>query len=660
MVNLSETNLLLKDRFKIFAVGVLILCVYVAGIVFPEPLWGAHYLHFLPNWGTALFLTIGIVGVYYPIFSKGSGIELDTSNKHDILWGRLKYIIPLLAGAFANALPIAEDAYGDAYFIKPDLFILLDTWTWEMTVQSFGYNPFKPSIGVDFFFGLMGFFGYVLGVEPPQIVKPFEVVLFIVFQALWLNLVSRSVGNFEVRLALAVVGFLAPFTLIFHEHYEAYALSFTALIGFILILKRFFENPVQKRLVTLAISFLLLLKFHILFWLALPAVLIAAFHLWTVKNQRHASLLNLRNVLFFLVFPGLLVIVATYFLKGSFNGARYADINDLYTAFFVPIIPKEPAPYDRYSLFNWAHISDYFQLFFSWSPVSLFVLISIGMTTTYFNRLGAYALALLVSFFALSLSLFVINPLLGMTCDWDLFSFPALFLLAFMVEAISKSGKEFSSRLIVVPTLSIALLNLPIFVVNGVPSLISQRYESLGYHEYKHFWIGSSTLFETAIVLELDEEEKIRRLSGAVIELEPLAVKGGDNEYSEMLRQLGNIEEQGGNVQIGLDYYLRALEYNPLSVKTHLNLSNIYLKLGEPRKALSFVPLLVELDYPSRYRALKAAIHASTAAQEYGLAVEYCDKFLQTFPDDTRVSELRSILTGESPSSALQYFQPIN
>ena len=84
MVNLSETNLLLKDRFKIFAVGVLILCVYVAGIVFPEPLWGAHYLHFLPNWGTALFLTIGIVGVYYPIFSKGSGIEsAQEQSQHD-------------------------------------------------------------------------------------------------------------------------------------------------------------------------------------------------------------------------------------------------------------------------------------------------------------------------------------------------------------------------------------------------------------------------------------------------------------------------------------------------------------------------------------------------------------------------------------------------
>ena len=161
-------------------------------------------------------------------------------------------------------------------------------------------------------------------------------------------------------------------------------------------------------------------------------------------------------------------------------------------------------------------------------------------------------------------------------------------------------------------------------------------------------------------MLEPDGQEKIRRLSGAVVELEPLAVKGGDNEYAEMLRQLGNIEEKQGKLQVGLDYYLRSLEYNPLLVKTHLSLANIYLKLGEPHKALSFVPLLIELDYPSRYRALKAAMHASVAAQEYGAAVEYCNMFLQSFPDDARVLEMRNVLLGNSPSLAHQYFQVAN
>lgn len=635
------------------------MCFYVAGMVFPEPLWGIHYLHFLPNWGAVFFLVIGFAGVYYPIFQKGGELPWQSEDSLNILWSRLRIVIPLLAAAFANSFPIAEDAYGDAYFIKPDLHLLLDNWTWEMTVQSFGYNPFRPSTGVDFFFGLMGILGYLLGVEPLQVVKPFELVLIIVFQALWLTLITRSIENFRIRMMMAVVGFIVPFTLIFHEHYEAYALSFTGLMGFLIVLKRFFDKPSRKRLVILGLSFLMLLKFHILFWLTLPAVLIAGFHLWTIEKSRYGQLLNLKNVMLFMVLPGTLAIVFIYFLRGSFNGTRYADINDLYTAFFVPVIPKEPAPYDRYSLFNWAHFNDYFQLVFSWSPVSWFLLICIGITTSYFKKLKPYALALLVPLIALSLSLFVINPLLGMTCDWDLFSLPALLLMAFMVEAISKLDKEFPAKYVIVPSLAIALLNLPVFIVNASPTMLSQRYESLGYHDFKNFWIGSSTLFETAVVLESDVQEKMRRLETALGELEYLAVKGSDNEYSEILRQMGNVVEGQGDSKSALEYYLRALEYNPLLVKTHLNLANIYLKLGEPGKALQYVPLMIELDYPSRYRALKAAIHASVAAKEYDLAIGYCDLFLETFPEDKRVTEMRQVLQSDSPSKAIQYFQNI-
>ncbi|HAP68461.1 MAG TPA: hypothetical protein DCR04_01825 [Flavobacteriales bacterium] len=644
-----------KSKNRIATAAGLVISIHVLGVFFPEQMWGAHYLSFLPGWLMLALIGFSISGI--TLIWNSTGEVLSHSNfESEKLWERLCWIIPLLAGAFANLTPIFRDVYGDSYYIAKELEVLVKEWTPEMTAAALNYDPFVPKEGIRTFYSLANFLGYAFEISSATVIKYLQVFLIIVFNWLWLRLVTKSCKGFNTRIVLAVVGFLVPVGLVFHQHYETYALPLTLFMGFVLLLKVFFEKREFIYLVALIVYLIIGLKFHISFWLLSPALILATLFFLSNHQQRLNAILKPKTVLWLMVVPGILLVAAIYLWKGSVNGTRLAPPDNLYDALFVTTFPLEAAPYDRYKLFGFSHICDYFQVLFNWSPISWFLIIVAVLSKKFKSSLTPFNLTLLVVFVAMLCWFFILNPLLGMSADWDLFSFPAIILMAIGAQLFASMETEKWAGKLGATALCLSLLNIPVFMVNASQSMLSDRYEALFRNDFKHFWIGSSTLFEVAAELESNPVERLQRQTKVINDMKPYAIPNRDLEYAEVLRQTGISYGGVGDFSRALELHKAAESYQPNLKKNIFDMIVVYFKLNRPAEALPYLDRHIANQYPSRRKATLMAIHVSIAAGDYNRARFYCSSFLQQSPEDKFILTVFNVLNSGIPSEAIKFF----
>ncbi len=646
-----------KQRSRIILSATAIVAFHVLGFVFPEEFWGSNYVSFLPNWALMVFIAIGAMAIGYNFRSSPStGLPQYDESVQENIWIWLRIMIPLLAAVFVHSTPIARDVYGDAYFLTQELDKLAVQWTSEMTANALSYHPLVPKEGVRSFYHVTNFLGYIFQTKSIAVVKYLQVFLVIIFNMLWMALVTRSCKTLKVRLLLSMVVFVAPIGLIFHRHYEVYAIPMVLAMAFVLLLKVFFAAPNFKRLFALFFLLLIGLKFHITFWLLTPALLFAFLHLLGIKQPWFSKFSKPKMVLLFMLLPGVMAVCAVYIWKGSFHGTRLAPPGNLYDALFVPMVPSEPAPYDRYSLLSLAHVLDYLQVIFVWSPVAWFV-VMVAFLNRRFNRtISPYVLCIGLVFVGYLCCFFIINPLLGMSTDWDLFSFPSIILLALSAEVLSRLEREKWINRLIIPAALLSLLNTPCFAVNASNDMLSERYEVLFRNDFKHFWIASSTLFKVSMEMEENKDIRMERHLAVIKDLEPYAVLGQDLEFAEVLRLTGVHSGRTGNLQMALEFHQRALRYFPNLRKNIFDLVIVHFNMGQPRETLPYLDRLIANQYPSDRKAHLIAIHSSIAAKDYDRARFYCTGYLRRLPKDAFIGRVFQVLSSEKPSEAIQLF----
>jgi hypothetical protein len=644
-----------KTKNRVAVVAGTVILLHALGIFFPEQMWGSHYLSLLPSWLMLAFLGTSIAGIVLT-WETSDNTFGSARFDYEFVWGRLSLIIPLLAGAFANFTPIFRDVYGDSYYLAKELEVMVKEWTTEMTANALNYNPLAPKEAIRTFYNTANFLGYLFEVSSASVIKYLQVFLIIIFNWLWLNLVTRSCKQFTTRIVLAGVGFLIPVGLAFHQHYETYALPLTLYMGFVLLLKVFFERLTLGYLIALFGYLLFGLKFHISFWILSPALVLSTLFYWSHHQKKLSLLLRPKSVLWLMIVPGIILAGAVYVWKGSVNGTRMAPIDNLYNALFVPMFPLEPAPYDRYSLFGFAHILDYLQIVFSWSPVSWFIVVFALLSRKFTSSLTSFNLTLVVVFVAMLAWFFILNPLLGMSADWDLFSFPAIILMAIGAQLLGSMESEKWARKLGATALCLCLLNLPVFIVNANQSMLSKRLEVLFRNDFKHFWIGSSTLFEVATELESDPIKRLQRQTKIINDMQPYANENDDLEYAEVLRQTGISHGAVGNLSSALELHKTAENYAPDLRKNIFDIIVLYFKLNRLTEALPYLDRHIANQYPSRRKAVLMAIHVSIAAGDYERAKFYCGSFLQKSPKDSFLLKVYNALSSDSPSEAIKFF----
>jgi tetratricopeptide (TPR) repeat protein len=142
--------------------------------------------------------------------------------------------------------------------------------------------------------------------------------------------------------------------------------------------------------------------------------------------------------------------------------------------------------------------------------------------------------------------------------------------------------------------------------------------------------IGSSTkiqrlLKESSVLCHSGKFNEAKEIYQALLELIP--------NHPEVLGNLGTIELQGGNTDLGISYLTRALKSNPTEIKFIINLANAYISIGKFKEALEYLDSAEKIS-PNLLNILYNKARALRGLNEFDAAISYLNKCLTLDPDN--------------------------
>ncbi len=657
-------NLGHQSRANIVANTVLavLASLFVVAGLFPEKLWGFNHFAFLPN--HISIIGIGLFILSCVPFLLNKEVSFDVTYLKGIPRNQklmLFLLFALLFGQLYDLLPIYYDIYGDAFDIGKGPGYMVTELNSEIIAELTSLDFKDSKIGERTSFFTVYIMSYFLKIDNLEAFELLGKVCGMIWVFTWLLFCEDMLKSRVLKVIAAVVGILAPFSQIFYHHYEIYALGITMMLVLSVQLAFYLKYKQNWRLIVLGISVLLSVFTHILFLLWLPILMMLI--IWHVSRAFRTKLTMKRALLFYLVPAHIVGILAYFFVFKSYDQSRNFDTEKLEEAVFLPITSNDPAPLDQYYLFDFAHLLDFFNVFFIWSIAAIFmislVLIKYRSQINWNDPTIVFVVSILIPFISF---FFVFNPLLGMEADWDLFSLPAPIILCLMVVLLSRLSLKNADMTRFFPAIGFAVLGFLFIIVNSDRESLSKRYESSGKHLFKTYYIGASTTLHGALHLcDSDKERHLRRVH--IIEsLKSSATKGNDIEYADMLCEEGlYVSEQLGDKSKALAYFEEAATYSPFLKRNALELGVHYAELGMTEKALAQSELLLKISHPSREEAYKRWIHYTLLNEDYEKALLQCKEFLAEWPDSRYkfIGLALNVLESDTPEDAINLFKEL-
>ncbi|GEM_PF-1401437 len=583
-------------------VALIVFGLHILGLMIPEIFWGTHYLSFLSptsRW-TLLLISGGLI--VSPFWLKPKQIFIGKK------W-RSEYILPLIAvlvmGLLFYAYPIYFDIYGDAPFLRQGLENVIVEMSDTLWSYVFSVDIFDPKVGGKTVTGIVAFISYVSGRDGFESYNILCMVSGILFIFLWSILVCRLLSGNGWRIVMILVGMLAPFMLMFYGHIELYALPMIGLMAYLLTSFAYLKKGKNIHLLLLLLLVLINIKLHITSFLLIPLsfALIILVHgkRWPLTQR----ILSLKGMLKYAVIPLLIVIVAVYIWHTRTNGnIRSFTESTLENALFIPFSSSEAAPLDRYNLFSAAHLSDFLNLMLTWSSAAVFIVLFVLLKArNVINWNNKYVMFMTFAMFVYVPVFFLLNPLLSMPIDWDLFSLPAPFLLVFSLVLVRQLNEQSQFQWFAPQIAGFALLGIAVVKVNAEKESLANRLETIGKWGFKTYWIGTSDILKISIDLKEDNRSELRQ--ELIEELAPSATLGNDMEYAEILSFEAQALYEAQLYEESLSFLMKALEFKSDHLKTIFYLAKVYHELGQKESSNKYAKL-----------------------------------YLQVFPDDTEMIEL--------------------
>jgi hypothetical protein len=645
----------------IFAISVVFYSFYCLGVLFPNTWWATHFIAFIPSFWKYTLLLIGGLSLLliwvnpdkFPTSKEASALL----DKYGIL---SIVIVTLFAGILINKNPIVQDHYGDAYkrdnFLEktatkiPDdarssLFSFsLKPWAGERTVLAaatyisyYGKTTYKSSF-------------YLLGL-----------VCGCLFVFCWLLFLRYYVENRWWRFILGLAGLTAPFMFNFFGHIEMYAPVLLFNLIFLIMVLVYLRNKNKYLLWALIPMLLLCLKVHSNAVLYVPGLGLLLLHHYYSGHSRIKKILTWKGVFTWLLFPIFLGgLVMYFFVFKDYNDSRLlhgaTDIME-YDRMFLPIV-SPPAPLDNYNLFSPSHLFDYFSLFLLWSPIAFFLLIVTGVF--YRKQINWNAPAILftgIPLILLSALFFVVNPLLSMQLDWDLFCLPATAFLLFTVAVISEIKTPKLAVNVTGASVTIALLCIPVMLVHSSLDSASNRLESVGIRMYHTYYEWSAKTINYAIEMDKSDVVKIAERRAAVLkELEPYALKGKDREYTTLLlRQHDLYFNTFKDYEQALVYCEKAGTYETNRPGFVMCQMETNLLLGNSQQAYDYAKELLELKHPSEQVAVTILLQCAIEIENFAEAERMADRYVKNWNDAPVIREIHQRLINKDRLNDLRY-----
>jgi len=627
-----------RKEKNILITGIAFLFLFSLALIFPEKLWGIHFYTFLSTKYVIGLIFVAALTLLWFYFKPIQQPPKFLSNTKTVV------ILTIVAGWIFHSFPIHDDFYGDANLYKELLRERVETLDVKRTNNLYSLQVLDPKNGEKTVLNAVEKIAYYSKAKVVDVFRWIGTISGVCFLLLWSFFITYYFENKKTQLVLIVLAFCAPFLQLFFGHVEIYAPSIASISAYLAVLLIYFKTPKRKLLWVLGVLFFTSLKFHFAAILLFPSLVFSI--IYRYKREQWNHFFKWETVFKTIILPVLVFgWLAYFFWFKDYNDPRFLDgvIKDA-ERLFLPIISPE-APLDRYNLFSLNHLLDYANMFFLWSGAGLFLgtIFILNRKEINWNKPEIIVLGTTLIFFVCLF--FMINPLLSMPMDWDLFSIPAPVFLFFLVVVFKQVETKKWTKSLLGPILAISLFSLPIYYTNYSPKENKERLKKVGEHVFKTYWIRSAG----DIMAGLDEHQPnyINNLEETISYLKPNAVKGNDVEYANLLMNAGKYYRRNNQEQKGLQYHLQAFDYAPNFPTNYIGIMESYYRLAQFDNALMFSEKLIDAKYPSELDALNIAIDCALQAKKYEKALDYCNQYLTIeFNDDINDTRLELVQKG--------------
>jgi hypothetical protein len=599
---------------------------FLLGTLFPDFWWGSHFISFLPP-----ILKIGLLIVSFLLIAFNNKISAKTDSIINRYFGFNKswpiYLSTIIAiGLYA--FPITNDFYGDAPYFMEELSKKTAFQNSDLLQHIFNYNFWNPKTGEETTLGIVQFIANNIKFDFVFAFKILGSICAGIFCFVWIKLVSLSVTNKTSQVLLILLGVCSPMIQLFQGHQEIYGPILCSIVWFFVRLKKYNNKGGKLNMFILLFALLLCLKFHITSFALIPVVLMA------IYNQVKTNISFSFMIKYIYAILAVIGICAYLFIFEDYNDEREMIYSTNYLErVFLPILSPE-APLDKYTLFHLNHFSDFLNQSFIWSPM---LLLLIGIVTINRKKINWESPQIVQGFFAAITYLsvfFLLNPLLGMQMDWDLFCIPGIIILCFLVLTWSAVDQTKPKLNLTPIALALSLFIIAPISVNASKEMLSQRLLSTGKSAFKGYWIGSIKIIKNAVsIYNQDLDYIIDNTTKAAEDLEPYAFKGKDIEMSRLYQGLGMLyrkhKKDYNKAQL---YHEKSAEYYYENGDNLLGLTEALFLLKKFKKAYPITADLVKYKYPNELKSQSMALHVALEAGLGQEAFNHCTSLLKIQP----------------------------
>ncbi|WP_299441820.1 hypothetical protein [uncultured Aquimarina sp.] len=695
----------------LIAVGLLLM--YVFGLLWPDIFWGTHFLAFLSTglkYGILLLVAIVLLWIHFGSISN-TEISFRLNNASISIISIVSLII------FYN-LDIANDYYGDAKNFAPYMDQKLTTFPEGYWGNLFSIE-FKTGHGRWGVFNLYSVIAYALKTNMFQTFKLMDALFGAGFVFIWLSAIREYVRNSWLTITLIILGCTAPLAIVFCGHIETYGFVLFLQLCWIYIFVKAFQDKKVILLYLLIPLLIICVRFNTPSLLLTPALILGFTHHYFYHLPKIRSLYTAKKMFFTLLVPLIIFgFIIYFFVLGDYNDSRSLNTNDQdIDRLFLPLLSPE-APLDMYNLLSWNHIFDFLMVLFFWSPGIMFlgIMAVIHRKKTDWNT-PLINIILLTLILTLGF-LFMINPLMSLPMDWDLYTQPFPFVLMLLLLIFKQQKEIVTHKKTLFFALALHLLSIPVFIVMMNKIMHSYRIESVGVRVYKTYYQHSDSFMLYALQMLDGKERYAARKENLLTKLKPYVRGKTDQNYAALLLDEGinafadqdyirsrellmyaesyapylkltheylekvnvefvnasipipkkNIETADSLITSGLiasrknKFYKKALRdfkrasyYNPYSHQVPLFQMEAHFFQKDYKKALKNASQLIALKHPTEKESLLFGVHCALEAEMYLDALEYTKKYLQKWPEDPFLRTIYDRLQNNDSVSELKY-----
>lgn len=689
---------------------IILICfvgLFGAGFIFPDEFWSTHFLFFVPR----PFLLIIFLCIFGGYFLKNKFLS---SFKNLNIYTTI--IISLIMGYTFSSFSIADDYYGNARSFIPILNQQYnDTESLIKEIFTFNLKPGASRWGVIRVYQLIA---YSFNLTLNEAFKVSGIVFGTGTIFLILLHIQQQIKQSVLQYSLTLLCISSPFLLNFFTHIEAYALSlflFTLWLYFFILI---FKNKNLKLLWLLLPLLLICIRFNTILVMMLPMYSLSLLYLHFYKNSSFKKLYQLKKLFLYICFPISIIGVFIYFFVfKSYNDSRILDINTNDSdRLFLPLFSPE-IPLHNYNLLSWNHVFDYLQVFLLMVPGICYWFVYLAFFKNKKKQKNVLNNLLLVSVFLMIGFLFLINPLMSLPMDWDLYCVIAPLVFILLILKVSKiKFSDQQQAAILYSSIVISLLSIPAFMVMFNTKMHSYRVEHVGKRVYKTYYQHSDSYLLYALQRVKNNELYNKRLHKIIDDLKPFTHKTKDKSYANLLldnainqyndHNLENSRMQflkifdyvshhqlaekyitkinyklfsngynasitskkkstllvskakqaikSSNYNFALENLKTASFYNPKNAEICLQRVIAYKNLHKFSLALKSAELLVKFKYPSTKKALIIATNQAILANNYLKAKKYASRYHQIDNTSNYMKKIYTYLQNNEPLNKIK------